>query len=209
MITACFEDEKLNLKEDKLCIDFVNTIDSRATKSPAERLHNYEDLIEWATSIGLIEKAKAHKLLEQAKEDPKNAQLALKSSLRIREALFDIFSAHSHSVEPDPHSLKLINHSISKAMGHLQISCNNLNYELVAIESDDLQTPILWPVVISAAQLLASDELNRMGECLDEDGCAYIFLDKSRNGTQKYCGSKCATRAKVRRYRERQRQSTS
>jgi predicted RNA-binding Zn ribbon-like protein len=64
---------------------------------------------------------------------------------------------------------------------------------------------MLWPLAHSAAELLASSERARVRLCEGED-CGWLFLDTSRNGARHWCDMKdCGNRAKVRRFRERQR----
>jgi predicted RNA-binding Zn ribbon-like protein len=63
---------------------------------------------------------------------------------------------------------------------------------------------MLKPVVRSAAELLTSDELTRVKECADDKGCGWLFLDKSRNRSRRWCDMKdCGNRAKAKRFYER------
>jgi predicted RNA-binding Zn ribbon-like protein len=64
---------------------------------------------------------------------------------------------------------------------------------------------MLWPIAKSAADLLASGQLGRVTECAnEEEGCGWVFLDKTRSGTKKWCSSTgCGNRAKVRAWYER------
>jgi predicted RNA-binding Zn ribbon-like protein len=57
----------------------------------------------------------------------------------------------------------------------------------------------------SAAELLTSTELARVRECGGEN-CGWMFLDNSRNHSRHWCDMQdCGNRAKVRRFRQRQR----
>lgn len=57
----------------------------------------------------------------------------------------------------------------------------------------------LFPAAWSAAQLLASDERHRLRCC---DGCGRLFIDRSRNGSRRWCDMRtCGNREKVRRFR--------
>jgi predicted RNA-binding Zn ribbon-like protein len=63
---------------------------------------------------------------------------------------------------------------------------------------------MLWPVVRSAAALLVSDDLDRVGQCEDDRGCGYLFFDTSRNRTRRWCDMKsCGNRAKAQRFQAR------
>ena len=73
-------------------------------------------------------------------------------------------------------------------------------------EPIDLAQP-LWPVVRSAADLLTGSSLERVKRCPGE-GCGWLFLDTSRNGSRRWCDmSSCGNRARVRAFAARQRES--
>ncbi len=60
---------------------------------------------------------------------------------------------------------------------------------------------LLWPVAWSAGELLASPDLARVRQC-GGAGCAWLFLDTSRNQSRRWCDmSVCGNRAKARRFR--------
>jgi len=64
-------------------------------------------------------------------------------------------------------------------------------------------------VARSAAELLTSQKLGRVKVCAGE-GCGWIFLDESRNGSRRWCDSRdCGNRERVRRHLARRRASRS
>ncbi len=64
----------------------------------------------------------------------------------------------------------------------------------------------LWALARSAADLLTSPRLSRVRECPGEDGCGWLFLDTSKNGSRRWCSMQgCGSRAKARRYAGRRR----
>lgn len=66
---------------------------------------------------------------------------------------------------------------------------------------DGLLAPIIW----SAAELLASEQLARVKSCGAAD-CGWLFLDLSRNGSRRWCSmDDCGNRAKARRHYARSR----
>ena len=72
--------------------------------------------------------------------------------------------------------------------------------------SDDLEAPF-WPVLWSAAELLRSDEANRIRVCSGES-CGWVYVDRSRNGFRRWCEMEtCGTLAKGRRRRARARKT--
>jgi predicted RNA-binding Zn ribbon-like protein len=65
---------------------------------------------------------------------------------------------------------------------------------------------MLWPIVRSAAELLASDNLPFVRAC-SSNTCQWFFLDTSKNHRRRWCSMKlCGNRAKVRKFYARQRE---
>ncbi|HSH12932.1 MAG TPA: CGNR zinc finger domain-containing protein, partial [Desulfurivibrionaceae bacterium] len=66
---------------------------------------------------------------------------------------------------------------------------------------------LLWPIVRSAAELLTSEKLERVGQCAG-DSCGWLFLDTSRNRSRRWCEMEhCGNRAKARRHYRRQKRT--
>jgi predicted RNA-binding Zn ribbon-like protein len=64
---------------------------------------------------------------------------------------------------------------------------------------------MLWPVVVSAASLLTSQEAGRVKECVGR-ACAWLFLDTTKNRSRRYCRAEgCGNRARARRHYARTR----
>ena len=69
-------------------------------------------------------------------------------------------------------------------------------------EADGLQK-VLFTVLASAAELLASDRLGRIRECGAAD-CTWLFVDESRNRSRRWCDmTACGNRMKARRHYQR------
>jgi len=59
---------------------------------------------------------------------------------------------------------------------------------------------VLWLVVWTAAELLTSSEIERIRRCAGS-GCAWLFIDRSKNQTRRWCDmSVCGNRIKARRH---------
>ncbi|MFC9689606.1 CGNR zinc finger domain-containing protein [Kribbella sp. NPDC056951] len=58
-------------------------------------------------------------------------------------------------------------------------------------------------LVLAAGRLLEREDLSRLRECQD-DGCGWLFLDRSKNGSRRWCSSgDCGNRARAKRHYER------
>src|SRR5512146_1477272 len=127
----------------RLCLDFANTLDERPTDHRRERLRDYADLLDWGVQAGALPRREAATLRAQATHRPREAAAALGRARTLRESLFAIFSAIAHGRPA---------------------------WSWQAAQSRHFDR-VLWPVVLSAADLLTSTDLDRVREC-EGAGCA-------------------------------------
>jgi len=65
---------------------------------------------------------------------------------------------------------------------------------------------LVGPIALSAAGLLTSLAYKRVGQCEDDRGCGWLFLDTSKNHSRRWCDmNDCGNRAKQRRHYARTR----
>ncbi|MFI5713082.1 CGNR zinc finger domain-containing protein [Kribbella sp. NPDC051620] len=58
-------------------------------------------------------------------------------------------------------------------------------------------------LVLAAGRLVEREDLGRLRECQDA-GCGWLFLDRSKNGSRRWCSSgDCGNRARAKRHYER------
>jgi predicted RNA-binding Zn ribbon-like protein len=186
------------------CLDFANTLSGRLN-TPKERLPRYEDLVAWARQSGLMGRAHAPELLRQASLRPADAQAVLDRARALREVLYRLFSAAASGERPRSEALTSFNQLLPPALAHRRLvrAAGGFRWEwdspAGALDS------ILWPVILSAAELLASDELPAVRECA-AGPCTWLFLDRSRNHSRRWCDMRvCGNRMKARRHYERAR----
>lgn len=64
-------------------------------------------------------------------------------------------------------------------------------------------------VRLAVWRLFEDEDLGRLRQCAD-DGCGWLFLDRSKNGSRRWCSSAdCGNRARARRHYERARGGTT
>jgi predicted RNA-binding Zn ribbon-like protein len=197
--------EKLNLDAGQLGLDFANTMSWHASEHPEEKLHSYQDVVRWSANVGLITGEEMNQLLRVSKSHAKQALQVYSGTIELREALYRIFSAHTIKKRPDTGDLELFNKALLESLSHLRVVYDRGRFRWEWADLNNSLEQILWPVVRSAAELLSSEELERVGRCEDDRGCGWLFLDTSRNRTRRWCGTSCGNRAKVRSFRERAR----
>ena len=184
------------------CLDFTNTVGGDRRTSPHEHLHAYADLAAWARQAELVTPAQARSLLLRAQREPDAASAALSAAVELREALFEIFFALAGGKRPSPQHLEILNRALAEALRHRRVVQSGRGFSLAWEESDDLRR-MLWPVALSAAELLAGGDRAPVKLCgmWETTGCSWLFVDESRNGSRRWCSMKdCGNRAKARRH---------
>ncbi len=185
----------------KLPLDFVNTIEWRRGVKPEEHLNHYSDLIDWSRDAGLLSKAEVSKLLIAIEDHPLKASQALLKAIELREAIYWIFSNSAKGKPAREKDLTQLNTVLSEAGKRAQIAPTPHGFGWAWDAEKVSFDRILWPIARSTAELLTSDELDRVGECADDHGCSWLFIDTSRNRSRRWCSMEsCGNRAKARRH---------
>jgi predicted RNA-binding Zn ribbon-like protein len=125
---------------------------------------------------------------------------------QLREAIYAVFSAQAGGRRAPHASIAFIGREAAAAAARRTlISRHRAAFSWTwPSTGDDLDRP-LWPVALSATDVLTSDRLRLVRECALET-CGWLFLDTSRNQTRRWCDMRvCGNRAKVKRYYERAR----
>lgn len=198
--------ERLHLGEGWLCLEFANTVEWRGRDRPEDRLNDFTNLVAWARKVGLLTEAEARELDGEAARRPEEAYRAHGGAVELREAIYRIFSAVASQDAPPAEDLECLNAVLSQALAHLQVAraAGGFAWEWSGGNALDR---LLWPIARSAAELLTSEELERVGVCAD-DRCGWLFFDTSKNHSRRWCSmDSCGNRAKVRRYYKRRRAS--
>jgi predicted RNA-binding Zn ribbon-like protein len=191
-----------------LCLDFVNTLDNRPSGEPKELLARYGDLVRFAEDTGIVTPAQADRF-SWSEADPEEAQRVLQAAVELREAMYTVFSAVIAKRAVPASALALLNGYIQRAAQHLSLTPANgglvWRYDSHGDSPGGFET-LLWPIVRSAAELLASDNLPFVRACSSKT-CQWFFLDTSKNHRRRWCSMKlCGNRAKVRKFYARQRE---
>lgn len=173
----------------RLCLDFANTADWRDGRVVLEDLEAPSDLLVWARHFGLL----------AAGSPPAEAEAAaaLPHLRSFRAALYRLFTADHGRADADLEAL----HTWLRRAPPLRTGPDGAPaYAGCA----DLAAAVAGPVAVSAVELLAGPDLERVRRCPGDD-CGWLFLDESRNGRRRWCSMQtCGNRAKARaHYRRR------
>ncbi len=202
MPTIISEAEKHHLIGGALCLDFANTLNGHRKGHLHEYLPNYRDLVIWSRKVEILTDREAEALLRQAERRPGAAAAALEHARELRGTIYRIFSAPSYAQSPKTSDLDRLNAIRADALSCSRIVRAADGFRLDWTDKTALDR-MLWPIALSAAELLTSESLKRVRGC-DGDICDWLFLDTSRNHLRRWCSmDECGNRAKVRRFLER------
>jgi len=180
---------------ERLCLDFTNTVGGRnGAEIIFEKLRTYDDLLAWSVHAGILEPKDARTLSK------KGSQRVVTRALQLREAIYRICIAALKRESPNSKDMTLLNDEIQQARSHEFIDSK---FHLRARSTNNDLDRMLWPVALSAADLLTTDDLKRLQQC-ESENCGWLFVDTSKNHTRQWCDmSDCGNRAKVRKFRSK------
>jgi predicted RNA-binding Zn ribbon-like protein len=203
--TASRRAAQFDLMGGPTCLDFVNTLDDRFSDHPKESLASYRDLARFAADTRILSHHQMDRLCARSEQSPQAAQRALHTAIAMREAISEVFYALVRERPVPKASLAILNRYVQEAAQHASLAPANGHFAWQFDPAqDNLESP-LWPIVRSAAELLASDQLQYVRACASP-ACEWLFLDESKNHRRRWCDmTKCGNRAKVRNFYKRQR----
>lgn len=197
----------MEIPKSDLCLEFSNTVGNHASAHPAEGLKTPADLVRWAIKVGRLTAAEADDLTGSADVEASGSAVVLGRAITLREAIYRIFSAHAHGRTPMPSDMETLNDFMAEAFTHLRVTPEAGGFVWKWTNEGHALEKIVWPIARAAADLLTPDLLARVGECADEGGCGWLFLDTSKNHIRRWCDiNDCGNRAKARRHYQRVRE---
>lgn len=191
-----------------MCLEFVNTLDDRFSEHPKELLASYRDLARFAEDAGILSPQQVDRLCAQSEEAPESAERVLRSAVRMREAMSEVFYALAKQETVSKTALAVLNEYVQKAAQHVRLVPGDARFDWqFDFAQDHLEAP-LWPIARSAAELLGSESVQFVRACASET-CEWLFLDESKNHRRRWCDmTKCGNRAKVRSFYKRQKKAS-
>jgi predicted RNA-binding Zn ribbon-like protein len=186
-----------------VALDFANTLGGMHTAPTHEHLVEYKDLVEFARSATTLPRSDARRLAEESARQPARAAVVLRRAIVLREAIWRVFDALATNARADPADLAKIQEEELAALKHGRFVQSGSDVAYHWSDELALDRP-LWDIARAAAELLrTNDDLRRVREC-GSDTCEWLFIDKSRNHSRRWCDmNDCGNTAKVRRYRQR------
>jgi predicted RNA-binding Zn ribbon-like protein len=190
-----------------VCLDFVNTLDDRPSGEPKELLASYIDLARFGEDTGILDPHQVDRLFGLSQAEPAAAKHALAAAIQLREVIYEVFWAILNKKPAPAAALMTLNQYVQVAAEHSRLVEIGGHFEWrIETAPADFKAP-LWPIARSAADLLASDQLEYVRACSSKT-CQWLFLDTSKNHGRRWCDMKlCGNRAKFQRFYSRQKRS--
>lgn len=165
-----------------LGVDLVNTVAWRLDeRRRVDRLADPANLQKWLTAAGL---------------EASDRETALYDDLvRCRETAYAVL-----------HPLAVGHEAGAKDLAVLRELVEDVVHKASLVSA----RPLTWSadtvvarVRLAVWRLFEDEDLNRLRQC-DDDGCGWLFLDRSKNGSRRWCSSAdCGNRARARRHYQR------
>ena len=190
---------RLRLLGGRLCLDFANTAEYRGSDREFDLLVNYRVLVRWGVRAEVISPAEGERLLREV--SAADADAAFQRALTLREAIYRIFAACVRGAPIPTGELAALNAALTTMIVHrkVELTADGPDWDWHEWQSPDR---VLGPVVLSAAELLTSADLDRVRQC---PGCKWMFVDDSPKHNRVWCDMRiCGNRAKVQRHYQRQ-----
>ena len=200
-VTEILKSDRWDLGAGHRALDFANTMDWHLSDHPKDRLRSYEDFTDWALQGRVISPAQKRALDAEAKAHPARALKALEAARKLRDALQRLFDAEATHAKADAADLELLKDAAAKAISRASFvnAGGRLNFSWNEV-STDLEYPLSALAWISM-DLLSSEKHKMIGQCADDRGCGFLFLDTSKNHSRRWCSMEgCGNRAKAKRH---------
>ena len=181
---------------------FVNTLSSRPTDAPVERLVSYDALVEWAREQHLISAAATERLRAEGQRHPHQAAAVLARAKEFREALNSLADAVEKQRQPQAAVLATLSDYLAAAYANGRLVPHDGGLQWVA-SADDALERVLWEIGRAAGRLVLSPRLSKLRACAAAD-CGWWFVDDTKNHSRRWCDMKiCGNREKVKRFRSK------
>lgn len=196
-------------------LDLVNTVE-RGTPAPGGQPLDYltdpPALLRWARRVRLVDEAEVGAVADSWERDPGSAYAALAAVRDVREALHVALLATIDGVPSGTGTvaaaLERLHSRWAAAVGRSRLVLERERATAARL-AVGVTAGLLVPdrAADAAVEVLRTADLARLRRCPpDAGGCGWVFLDRSRNGSRRWCRmADCGTTAKARRLTERRR----
>ncbi len=185
--------QKMLRTDGALCLTFINT-----GQGQRPTLESYAEILVWSAETGALDAAAAARLELAAAEHPKAAAGVARKAVDLHARLRRMVAAVADGGQAEAADLEALNVELGAALGHRLLVDTAAGFHWSWDQGDEIDRP-LWPVLLSAGVLLASEEVRRIRRCPSE-GCGLFFVARGSGRPRKWCGAACCNRSTSRRH---------
>ncbi len=186
-------------------LDLINTVAPRqiGQHDHHDYLSTPADLLAWAERIELIDRAGAQTVAHAWAGAPTTAGQALHAARDVREAAYAVLAG----AEPGPALDRLSLRWAAAAARSELVPLRDAHAAARLIVGTAPAFMIPDRLAHATVELLRTVDLRHLRACpIAEGGCGWLFLDRSRNGSRRWCAMEdCGAQAKARRLTEKRR----
>ncbi len=184
-------------------LEFINTAELQQGQ-PAEHLPTPADVLDWLCRRNLVHLDARDRVLALVAASPGEGNRLVELAHGVRTAMREVVEATVERRAPDPAMLARINRTLrTRPIYELVLSTDGVSYDH-RHEGDPVEGALAF-LAESIARVVSQGQPDRLRICANPD-CRIVFYDTSRNGQRRWCNmATCGNRAKVARYRARQR----
>ena len=183
--------------------DFLNTLELE-DDALVERLTSLDTAATWLADAAVAPDATAITGLARSAAE---REVVLRRLINARTALRDVTHAVAHDEAPPRSAIDEVNRTLAGRERIELIAVDDgvrLGHSHVGDAVDDILARIAEPIV----REIGNGHDDRIRICAN-DTCRWIFYDESRAGRRRWCDmATCGNRAKARRHRARQKESS-
>jgi predicted RNA-binding Zn ribbon-like protein len=182
---------ELALLGGEVCLDLVNTLDPRDAPVPRDLLRDDDAASRWLRHVHLVSDAELASLGGGVRRE----------LIATRELLHAIFAAVARGQEPPPAAMARFERGYRRSLAACELELDGDAFTWRPAPSAAPRARAIAAVYLSAAGLLMSHDCARVRQCAAEGECGWLFVDRTRSGTRRWCRMEgCGNRAKARRH---------
>lgn len=187
---------------DWLILHLANTAGFRPLLDRPESMSTFDDLLNWTAEQKVLSPAQRRSLMSV---DDEERDRIYRRVISFRDAAQSLLSRVVRNRPPSKEDVLLVSDEIRAAFSDRELDIQK-GKVVWQHGSSGPESRLLGLLASSAAELLDSEDLGRLRECSGRD-CSRLFIDRSRNGTRRWCSMEgCGNRAKARRHYRRTRE---
>ncbi len=186
-------------RDGALCATFVNS-----AREKRRGFASYAELVAWSVTQGTLSDDQARRLEGLAADRPADAAGIVDRALALRDGLRRILQGLAARQGPPADALVFLNAEVAAVLPIRRLIPvgKGCRWAWGDRDGDDLDR-MLWPLVLSAADVLSTKDHRRVRQCAGED-CGLVFIDRTPGSPRKWCSmSACGNRVKALRHYRR------